>query len=144
VDGYLDQLFDLLSGTGARGRRVLLEAQAHLEEAVERRVASGPSRQDAERGAVGCFGTPEEIAKAHANAGLLSAPAALGRVFAAGWLMSGVAGLAAGLVGVFNAIFAWMIGPNFVTDDPPDIIYTTDRCRELGVVNGDAVACRAA
>ena len=144
VEAYLDRLFDLLSGTGARGRRVLLEAQAHLEEAVEHAIASGRSRPDAERAAIARFGTPETLARAHADAGYLSLTAALGRVFAAGWLMTGVAGLAVGLVGVFNAIFARAVGPNFVTDDPADIIYTAQRCRELGVVNGDSDACRAA
>ncbi len=144
VDAYLDRLFDLLSGTGARGRRVIIEAQAHLEEAVERSVASGQSREAAEYSAIARFGTPEEIARAHAEAGALPFVAALGRVFAAGWLMTGVAGFAAGLVGVFNAIFARAMGPNFVADDPADIIYTTNRCRELGVASGDAVACRAA
>ena len=144
VEAHLDRLFDLLSGSGARGRRVLFEAQAHLEEAVERGVAVGQSRDDAERAAIARFGTPEEIAHAHANAGALPFAAALGRVFAAGWLMSGVAGLAIGLMGMFNAIFVRAAGPNFVTDDPADIIYTAQRCRELGVVRGDAAACRAA
>jgi hypothetical protein len=144
VDAYLDRLFDLLSGSGARGRRVLLEAQAHLEEAVEHGLASGQSREDAERSAIVRFGTPEEIARAHANAGALPFMAALGRVFAAGWLMSGVAGLTIGLMGVLDAIFVRAVGPNFVTDDPADVLYTAERCRELGVVNGDAAACRAA
>jgi len=144
VETYLDRLFDLLSGTGARGRRVLIEAQAHLEDAVEHAIAAGQSREQAERCAIARFGSPEEIARAHANAGSLPFTAALGRVFAAGWLMSGVAGLAIGLMGVLDAIFVRTIGPNFVTDDPADVLYTAERCRELGVVNGDTAACRAA
>ncbi|MFZ2029598.1 MAG: permease prefix domain 1-containing protein [Vitreimonas sp.] len=144
VDAYLDRLFDLLCGTGARGRRVLQEAQAHLEEAVEHAVVSGLSRADAERAAIARFGTPEQIARAHADAGYLSLTATLGRIFAAAWLLAGVAGLAIGLMGIFNAVFARAVGPNFVTDDPANIIYTEQRCRELGVANGDAVACRAA
>src|SRR5690349_6380772 len=96
VEAYLDRLFDLLSGTGARGRRVLIEAQAHLEEAVERGVGAGQSRDEAERRAIARFGSPEEIARAHADAGSLPLTAAIGRVFAAGWLMTGVAGLAIG------------------------------------------------
>lgn len=144
VEPYLDRLFDLLSGTGARGRRTLNEAQAHLEEAVELEVAAGQSREQAERRAVARFGTPEEIARAHADAGVLPFAAALGRVFAAGWLMTGVAGLAVGLMGAIDAIFARVMGPNFITDDPADVIYTAQRCRELGVFSGDAGACRTA
>src|SRR6185312_7067719 len=85
VEIYLDRLFDLLAGSGARGRRVLLEAQAHLEEAVERGVAAGQSREDAECSAIARFGSPEDIARANADAGALSFMEALGRVFAAGW-----------------------------------------------------------
>lgn len=144
VEVYLDRLFDLLSGTGARGRRVLIEAQAHLEEAVECGVGAGQSREQAERSAIARFGSPEEIARAHANAGSLSLTAAIGRVFAAGWLMTAVAGLAIGLMGLIDFIFARTIGPNFVTDDPSDVIFTAERCRQLGVVSGDAAACRAA
>ena len=144
VEAYLDRLFDLLSGTGARGRRVLIEAQAHLEEAVERGMGAGQSRDEAERSAIARFGSPEEIARAHADAGSLAPTAAMGRVFAAGWLMTGVAGLAIGLMGLIDFIFARTFGPNFVTDDPSDIIYSAERCRQLGIVNGDAQACRAA
>jgi hypothetical protein len=144
VETYLDRLFDLLSGTGARGRRVLIEAQAHLEEAVEREIAAGQSQEQAERSAIARFGSPEEIARAHANAGSLPFTAALGRVFAAGWLMTGVAGLAVGLMGVIDAIFARTMGSNFITHDPAGVIYTAQRCRELGVFSGDAAACRAA
>ncbi len=144
VEIYLDRLFDLLAGSGARGRRVLLEAQAHLEEAVEQGLAAGQSHEDAERSAIARFGSPQDIARAHVNAGALSFVEALGRVFAAGWLLTAVAGLAVGLMGLLDMVFARAVGPNFVTDDPADIIYTAERCRELGVVNGDAVACRAA
>ncbi|MBS0384702.1 MAG: hypothetical protein JSS00_05065 [Proteobacteria bacterium] len=144
VEVYLDRLFDLLSGTGARGRRALLEAQAHLEEAVERGLDAGQSREDAEHGSIARFGTPEAIARAHASAGALPFTAAVGRIFAAGWLMTGVAGVAVGLMGLVDMVLARTVGPNFVTDDPVDVIYTAERCRQLGVVNGDAATCRAA
>jgi hypothetical protein len=144
VEEYLDRLFDLLAGGGARGRRVLLEAQAHLEEAVELAVGAGRSREEAERAAIARFGAPEVVARAHAEAGSLSFTAAIGRAFAAAWLFTGVAGLAVGLMGVFDALLVRVMGANFITDDPPDMIYTAERCRELGVINDDAAACRAA
>ena len=144
IDAYLDRLFDHLSGTGSRGRRVLIEAQAHLEEAVERAVAAGQPRADAERDAIRRFGTPEEIAHAHAQAGVLPVSATLGRIFAAGWLLAGVAGLTVALMGAIDAALAHFAGGAFVTDDPVDMTYTAARCHELGVSNGDAVACRAA
>ena len=50
VEAYLDRLFDLLSGSGARGRRVLLEAQAHLEEAVEQGFRAKPRNTPPSRG----------------------------------------------------------------------------------------------
>jgi hypothetical protein len=114
VEAYLDRLFDLLSGSGARGRRVLLEAQAHLEEAVERAVAAGQTPEAAERDAVARFGSPEEIAEAHASAGALPLGVAFGRLFAAGWLMTGAAGAATGLVGLISLGFARAFGLSFV------------------------------
>ena len=65
VEPYLDTLFDRLSGSGARGRRLLLEAQAHLDEAVERGLAAGQSREEAERLALARFGSADEVVRAH-------------------------------------------------------------------------------
>ena len=47
-------------------------------------------------------------------------------------------------MGVLDALFARFMGANFVTDDPAEVLYGATRCRELGVFNGDAGACRAA
>lgn len=120
TEEYLDRLFDTLSGSGARGRRVLLEAQAHLEEAVERAVAAGASWEAAERMALARFGSVEEVARAHNVAAVLPARLALIRVFAAGWLMTGVCGVCVALVGILNGIVG-RVAPQLIVADPADV-----------------------
>jgi len=44
VDRYLDEMFTLLAGTGANGRRLLIEAEEHLvEAAAEASITSWPT-----------------------------------------------------------------------------------------------------
>ncbi|WP_446215378.1 hypothetical protein [Micromonospora sp. IBHARD004] len=52
IDGYLDRLFDRLAGTGAAGRRTMVEAEDHLPSAVAQAVAEGADPAGAERLAV--------------------------------------------------------------------------------------------
>jgi hypothetical protein len=63
ADRYLDELFDLLAGTGADGRRLLVEAEEHLTEAAAEGRARGLDAEAAEREAVDRFGPAATIAR---------------------------------------------------------------------------------
>jgi hypothetical protein len=63
VDRYLDEMFTLLAGTGANGRRLLIEAEEHLTEAVAEGRARGLDPEAAERAAVDRFGAAATVAR---------------------------------------------------------------------------------
>lgn len=144
IETYLDRLFDLLGGTGAAGRRAVAEAESHLTEAVEALVVGGLTREAAEAEAVRRFGSPETVAAAHLKAGALPPPAVVQRLFAAGWLMTGVGGVAYGLSGLLAYGVARLFGENLVAPDAPDAVFTAERCAQLFAMNPDAANCRTA
>src|SRR5262245_29751780 len=63
VESYLDGLFDRLSGTGGAGRRMLSDAEAHLEESAAAARERGLDEIDAERDAIARFGSMDSIAR---------------------------------------------------------------------------------
>lgn len=63
IDTYLDDLFAALRGEPRRARRILIEAEDHLREAVRDHIAAGMSESDAERLAIERFGSAREIAE---------------------------------------------------------------------------------
>jgi hypothetical protein len=63
VDHYLDEMFDLLAGSGADGRRMLIEAEEHLAEATAEGRARGLDAEAAEQAAVDRFGTAAAVAR---------------------------------------------------------------------------------
>jgi len=63
VDHYLDEMFNLLAGTGASGRRLLIEAEEHLTEAAAEGRARGLAADAAEREAVDRFGAAATVAR---------------------------------------------------------------------------------
>lgn len=136
LEPYLDRLFDLLGGTGAAGRRILSEAQAHLEEAIQANGAAGMSQEDAEREALARFGAPEQIAQAHASYSALPVALAFGRVVAAAWLLFGIGAMALGLMGLGDAALVRLVGLNFIGEDAPGV-------RACQHANIDTIACRA-
>lgn len=62
IDEYLDALFDGLAGTGAEGRRLMLEADDHLRSTAQDAVRRGLSAEDAEMEAVNRFGPADRVA----------------------------------------------------------------------------------
>ena len=48
IEWYLDELFDQLAGTGAAGRRALLEAEYHLRAVAADAITRGLSQDQAE------------------------------------------------------------------------------------------------
>lgn len=98
IERYLDELFDQLAGTGAAGRRALLEAEYHLRAVAVDAITRGLSHDQAEHEAVGRFGPPALVARTLRSAGRLN------RGVSTAWLL---AGLAACGFGVAYLVAAW-------------------------------------
>ena len=83
IEWYLDELFDQLAGTGAAGRRALMEAEYHLRAAAADDMARGLPEDQAGHEAVSRFGPPALVAGK-----LRSAQGAgrLNRAVSTGWL----------------------------------------------------------
>lgn len=143
IDHYLDRLFDLLAGTGVRGRRVLAETEAHLAESVEALVRQGSSPEDAAREAIARFGPPERVARAVLDNGL-SLAALARRIVAAAWLLGGVGLVAIGLSGGLNWLVGAQFGPEALAPDAPAQTYSAARCAVLLAAYPHAGSCRLA
>jgi hypothetical protein len=141
VDRYLDDLFDRLAGTGAAGRRIIAEAEDHLQAAADRGEASGLSRVDAERRAVAAFGTPDAIA---AELRAVQRPEAwLRPAFAGAWLAGGLGLLAIGASGLVAEVLGRAFGPEFVAADGPGVTYTAPAARNISACSPAPVAAPA-
>jgi hypothetical protein len=101
IEWYLDELFDQLAGTGAAGRRALMEAEYHLRATAADAVARGLPEDQAEHEAVSRFGPPALVARK-----LRSAQGAgrLNRAVSAAWLLAGLAGCG---LGAAYLVAAW-------------------------------------
>lgn len=101
IEWYLDELFDQLAGTGAAGRRALMEAEYHLRAAAADAMARGLPQDQAEHEAVSRFGPPALVARK-----LRSAQGAgrLTRAVSTAWLLAGLAGCG---LGAAYLVAAW-------------------------------------
>ena len=101
IERYLDELFDQLAGTGAAGRRALMEAEYHLRAAAAGAMARGLPEDQAEHEAVGRFGPPALVARKMRSA---QGAGRLSRAVSTGWLLAGLAGCG---LGVAYLVAAW-------------------------------------
>jgi hypothetical protein len=106
VDRYLDEMFDLLAGAGAAGRRMLIEAEEHLIEATAEGRARGLDAETAEREAVGRFGAAAAVARG-VPAGAGTARTSLRRLATAAWALTGAALAWYGLSGALTWLLSW-------------------------------------
>ena len=86
IEWYLDELFDQLAGTGAAGRRALMEAEYHLRATAADAMARGLPEDQAEHEAVSRFGPPALVARKLRSA---QSPGRLNRAVSTGWLLAG-------------------------------------------------------
>jgi hypothetical protein len=93
IEWYLDELFDQLAGTGAAGRRALMEAEYHLRTAAADAMARGLPEDQAEHEAVSRFGPPALVARKMRSA---QGAGRLNRAVSTGWLLAGLAGCGLG------------------------------------------------
>ncbi|GAA2488130.1 permease prefix domain 1-containing protein [Winogradskya humida] len=106
VERYLDEMFDLLSGTGADGRRLLIEAEEHLAEAVAEGRARGLDDEAAERQAVDRFGAANTIARrVPGSSGTVRL--SLRRLTIGVWALTGTALAWYGLSGALTWLLSW-------------------------------------
>jgi hypothetical protein len=98
IEWYLDELFDQLAGTGAAGRRALMEAEYHLRAVAADAMTRGLPEDQADHEAVSRFGPPALVARKLRSAGRLN------RAVSAAWLL---AGLAACGLGAAYLLTAW-------------------------------------
>ena len=99
IERYLDELFDKLTGTGAAGRRALMEAEYHLRAGAADAMTRGLPEDQAEHEAVSRFGPPALVARKLRSAGRLN------RAVSAAWLLAGLA--ACGLGAAYLAAAWW-------------------------------------
>jgi hypothetical protein len=98
IEWYLDELFDQLTGTGAAGRRALMEAEYHLRATAADAMARGLPEDQAGHEAVSRFGPPALVARTLRSAGRLN------RAVSTGWLLAGLAGCG---LGAAYLVAAW-------------------------------------
>jgi hypothetical protein len=144
IEHYLDRLFDALAGTGTGGRRVLIEAEAHLAESTSELESKGLNPDDAAREALARFGSPDMVAQAAIREGTLSGWLLARRVVAATWLLGSVVLASFGLAGALNWLFGALFGPGWVAPDAPRQTYPAARCARLLAAHPDAASCQAA
>lgn len=101
IEWYLDELFDRLDGTGAAGRRALIEAEYHLRASSADAMTRGLPEDTAEHEAVSRFGPPALVARK-----LRSAQGAgrFNRAVSMAWLLAGLAGCG---LGAAYLVAAW-------------------------------------
>lgn len=101
IEWYLDELFDQLAGTGAAGRRALIEAEYHLRAAATDAMAAGLPQDEAEHEAISRFGPPALVARKLRSA---QGPRRSNRAVSMAWLLAGLAGCG---LGVAYLLTAW-------------------------------------
>lgn len=106
VDNYLDEMFNLLAGTGANGRRLLIEAEEHLTEAAAEGRARGLDAEAAEREAVDRFGAAATVAR-RVPTTFGTVRVSLRRLAIGAWAFTGAALAWYGLSGALTWLLSW-------------------------------------
>lgn len=130
TERYLDRLFDLLSGTGAAGRRTLAETEAHLDEKVEDLVAQGRTPEAAAHEAIARFGPPETVAAAVAGT---HHPTRLvfRQVIASVWVFAATILITSGVSGGLCWLVGCMLAPAVMAPNGPAMIHDAQACAVL-------------
>jgi hypothetical protein len=146
IDEYLDELLDALRVDGRRARRILIETEDHLAEAVRDRVAAGSTPAEAERSAIERFGPARELALRFNNGAesALSQKAWFLRLYLYAALLGGIGLIAVGIAGQISAGVGVAFGKDTVAGDQGGVTYTPARCAEYFEYAPGAANCEAA
>ena len=106
IEWYLDELFDKLAGTGAAGRRALMEAEYHLRAVAADAMTRGLPEDQAEHEAVSRFGPSALVASKLRSAGRLN------RAVSTAWLLASLAACGLGAAYLLSAWWHTWQAPN--------------------------------
>ena len=145
IDAYLDDLLARLRGAAGDVRRTLVEAEAHLRDAVDEQVAHGVDVHEAQRLAIERFGSAAQVA-ATANRALAGRTAGqvLGALSWAAGRMVAVGLAAVGLAAVLARVVATFTSTAFVFGSPAGAVFPADRCAHWLAVQPTATTCAQA
>jgi hypothetical protein len=131
AEAYLAQLFDQLAGTGAAGRRLLVEAEDHLRCAIADLEATGMARPQAEAAAVAGMGPARQVAGELASTTGTTWRTLLAQFVGAAWWFGAIGLLTIGLSGLlaFAPAVAW--GKGAIAPDAPTEHLGAARCAYL-------------
>lgn len=140
IERYLDRLFDLLAGTGAVGRRTLIESEAHLADQVADLAAQGHAPEEAARLAVARFGTPEAVAAA--VTGTIRAPRLMfHQVVASIWVFAATLLITTGVSGLLCWLVGCRLGPALMAPDGPAMLHDAKACATMMAAYPSAHDC---
>jgi hypothetical protein len=145
IDTYLDELLTRLRGPAGDVRRTLVEAEAHLRDAVDEQVAAGTEPAEARRVSIERFGSVAEVA-ATANRSIAgrTATQVLGALAWAAGRMVAVGLAAVGVAAVLARGLAVVTSTAFVFGAPADAVLPADRCAHWLGVQPSATTCSQA
>ncbi len=135
IDSYLDELMAALRVEPRRARRILIETEDHLREAVRDHVAAGMSEADAERLAIERFGTAREVA-ARFSGFAVSTRGWLLRMYFWMAMLFGIGMVTVGVAGELGVAAGFVFGKEYIAGNTPGTTYTPARCQELARLTG--------
>lgn len=145
IEAYLDELTARLRGSSTYVRRMVAEAEEHLVDAVETRVADGDTRVAAEEAALAEFGAAATVAGEVNRAAWRDArPAILRDVMETGLRLVGVGMAVIGVAGVTARIVAAVTTTNSVFGAPAASSPSAGDCAHWLSLHPSAPSCRAA
>jgi hypothetical protein len=136
IERYLDELLVQLRGSPRIVRRVLAEAESHLQDAV----AAG---MDADA-AISRFGNAPVVAAASNRLSGTPLPVVVRQLLLATCLLAAIGFAAIGASALISGGMDAAFGPRFVAGDLPSITYTPARCGEYRRLAPHEASCRAA
>jgi len=145
IDAYLDELLARLRGPAGDVRRTLVEAEAHLRDAVDEQVAAGTELAEARRVSIQRFGSVAQVA-ATANRSLAGVRGGLvlGALLWAAGRMVAVGVACVGVAAVLARALAVLTSTAFVFGAPADAVLPADRCAHWLSVQPSAATCSQA
>jgi hypothetical protein len=134
IDAYLDELVTRLSTRRPRQLRSLVaEAEAHLRDDADTRVATGSTRDDAERAAVARFGPADLVAGAERATWRAPLSVIAQQFVGSALLLGGIGAIAVGISGAVALVVRVLSSARFLVDTPTAAVLTPSNCaRWLG------------
>jgi hypothetical protein len=145
IDAYLDALARELRVDRAHARRILLEVDGHLHDAVRAGLELGLSEEIAVARALVTFGPATTVARRfNVEARAAFSPRLLLHLVLALALLGGIGLSAIGASGALSAALGGIFGKSFVASDGNGVTYTPERCAQYEGYDPSAGSCTQA